>query len=365
MQSCWISFAQAHLMPFQNGTLNIEGNSVFAAISIPVTSLYDFDDDNDGLISANELERHQEKLRLEVDKRLMISDGLQKSQTVLIDLIINPLHSGSQDTGALNPKSDQLLVLKHARFERANTVKDLILNIDFFGKHSGEQQITIKATRGLKPTIASEIKVLTPLHHEQKFFSTAIETFFDYLKLGIEHVLTGPDHLIFLLTVIAAGLGLRYWLSVITGFTIAHSISLGLALLGYLQIASYWVELAIALSIVIMALVNLLGQSGSSLKVNVSLGVMVCIVGAFGLVHGLGFASAIQEIGVDSSQQYLSLFGFNLGIEIGQIMFLLMALFVFFMLRYLAPKVSARHISFGISLFALIAGIFWMSQRLI
>ena len=77
----------AHLMPAQNGTINIEGNSVFAAISVPISSLLHFDDDHNGKISNEELLLHQLAIKKEVDSRLMIKDGAIKGKTTWLNLI--------------------------------------------------------------------------------------------------------------------------------------------------------------------------------------------------------------------------------------------------------------------------------------
>jgi hydrogenase/urease accessory protein HupE len=352
-------------MPAQNGTANIEGNSVFVAVSIPVASLQGIDDDGDGRLDAPELKRHQEALRTAIDRRLIITDGQKTAQTVLIDVMINPLDTVSQSSVATDIQSDQVLVLKHARFDGATTVTSLTVDMDFFGREPNQQQLTIKATRGLRPTLATEVKVLTPLHPRQTFFRSGIETFVDYLRLGVEHVLTGADHLVFLLTVIVAGVGLRYWLSVITAFTVAHSVSLGFALLGYLTIPPYWVEVMIALSIVMMAVGNLIRQIRRPAAERTSLIKLTGIVGVFGLIHGLGFASAIREIGIDRSQEVLSLLGFNLGIEIGQLVFLAGVLGVFWALQRMLPKLTEGELAQGISGLALLSGGYWLIERLL
>ena len=349
--------SNAHLMPAQNGTINIEGSSVFAAISVPISSLLHFDDDHDGQISHEELFRHQTAIEKEVDSRLIIKDGAVNGKTTWINLLINPSHLSME-----NNKSDELLVLKHSQFDNASGVKDLILDINFFGINPNEKPITIKATRGLRPTLASEVAIFTPLNHEHQFFRPAISIFFDYLKLGTEHVLTGTDHLIFLLVILVSGLGIRYWLLVITGFTIAHSISLGLALLGYVKLPSYWVELTIAVSIILVACINLFSSLKNKQKNN-NVGRMLLVVSVCGLIHGLGFASAINAIGLDTSHQLTSLFGFNIGIEIGQLIFLCLILLLLSIIKRYFSKLTEQNITICISTIALFLGLYWMAQR--
>ena len=344
-------------MPAQNGTINIEGNSVFAAISVPISGLLQFDDDHDGKISNEELLRYQSAIEKEVDSRLIIKDGAIQGKTTWLNLLVNPPHLSME-----NNKSDELLVLKHAQFNNASEVKDLILDINFFGINPNEKPITIKATRGLRPTLAAEVAIFTPLIHEHQFFRPAINIFFDYLKLGIEHVLTGTDHLIFFLVILASGLGIGYWLLVITGFTIAHSISLGLALLGYVKLPSHWVELAISLSIILVACINLFyGLKNKQKNTNVSR--ILLVVGICGLIHGLGFAAAINAIGLNTSHQLISLFGFNIGIEIGQLIFLGLTLLLLSTIKRYFSKFTEQNITIYISIIALFFGVYWTTQR--
>ena len=354
-----VPLSYAHLMPAQNGTINIEGNSVFAAISVPISSLLQFDDDHDGQISNEELFRHQTAIEKEVDSRLIIKDGEVKGKTTWINLLINPSHLSTE-----NNKSDELLVLKHTQFDGNSGVKNLTLDINFFGINPSDKPITIKATRGLRPTLASEVSIFTPLRHEHQFFRPAISIFFNYLKLGIEHVLTGADHLIFLLVILASGLGIGYWLLVITGFTIAHSISLGLALLGYVKLPPYWVELAISVSIILVACINLFSSLKNKQK-NTNVGRMLLVVGICGLIHGLGFATAINTIGLDTSHQLISLFGFNIGIEIGQLIFLSLTLLSLSIIKRYFSKLTEQNITICISIIALFFGLYWMAQRVI
>jgi len=350
----------AHLMPAQNGTINIEGNSVFAAISVPISSLLHFDDDHDGKISNEELLLHQLAIEKEVDSRLMIKDGAIKGKTTWLNLIVNPPHISTE----IN-RSDELLILKHTQFDGADGVKDLILDINFFRINPNDKPITIKATRGLRPTLASEVAIFTPLNHEHQFFRPAISVFFDYLQLGIEHVLTGTDHLIFLLVILASGLGIGYWLLVITGFTIAHSISLGLALLGYVKLPPHWVELAISLSIILVACTNLFASLKKRQLINSNVSRMLLVVGVCGLIHGLGFASAINAIGLNTSHQLISLFGFNIGIEIGQLIFLCLIFLTLSIIKHYFSQLTERYITICISIIALFFGLYWLVQRLI
>jgi hydrogenase/urease accessory protein HupE len=132
-----------------------------------------------------------------------------------------------------------------------------------------------------------------------------------FFPLGIEHILTGYDHLLFLLALMLRGGGLWSLLKIITAFTIAHSITLALAALDVVMLPSVLVESVIALSIAYVALENLLPRYAVSRRWAVSF--------LFGLVHGFGFSSVLREIGLPKENLLLSLLNFNLGVEAGQL----------------------------------------------
>jgi hydrogenase/urease accessory protein HupE len=336
-------------MPAKQGTLNVVDNSVFAVLAVPVSSLHGFDDNGDGLMEMSELRRHQEAVRTEVDQRFVLFDGATQGETVQVDLVLSPEHEAATDRAA------HVVALKHTRF--AQPPRDLRVRCDLFGTGSDEGQLTITATRHAATGVESEPAILTPLSEEHRFFRPRLAAFFDDVQIGAEHVLLGPDHLLFLLTVIVAGLGWRYWLSVVTGFTLAHSLTLGAAMLGYLRLPARVVEPAIALSIVLFALDNLLRRGAAPRQ-------RVALVCACGLLHGLGFAGALSTLGLDSAHRILSLVGFNLGVEVGQGLFLIVALTTLAVLRRLLRGVDAFRITQAVSAVALVVGSVWMIQRL-
>lgn len=158
-----------------------------------------------------------------------------------------------------------------------------------------------------------------------------------YLRLGVEHILTGADHLLFvfgLLLLVGANGRL---VKAITAFTVAHSITLALAALGYLRFPSATIEALVALSILFVAyeLVPGTARDGSLARRSPWL-----IAFAFGLLHGMAFAGALAQIGLPPKAAPQALLLFNLGVEIGQLMFLGAAILVMAALRRLARALS-------------------------
>jgi hydrogenase/urease accessory protein HupE len=141
----------------------------------------------------------------------------------------------------------------------------------------------------------------------------------EYSLLGIEHILFGYDHLLFVLGLLVIARTWRRILLTVTGFTLAHSITLSLSSLGWLQVPIAPVEATIALSIVFLAVEISRPRHHPSLTYQYP----VLVSFSFGLLHGLGFASALGEIGLAENQVLLSLLFFNIGVELGQLAFIL------------------------------------------
>jgi hydrogenase/urease accessory protein HupE len=151
-----------------------------------------------------------------------------------------------------------------------------------------------------------------------------------YLRFGIEHILFGFDHLLFVLALVILVRGWRGVALTVTAFTVAHSITLGTATLGLVNAPGPPVEAAIALSIVLVAVEIVNARRGArSLTTRWPWLVAFC----FGLLHGFGFAGALAEVGVPHHAIAIALFFFNLGVEIGQLVFVAVVMMVGGMFR--------------------------------
>jgi hydrogenase/urease accessory protein HupE len=139
-----------------------------------------------------------------------------------------------------------------------------------------------------------------------------------YLRLGVEHILTGIDHLLFVLALLILTRSGPRLLATITAFTLAHSITLAAATLGFLHLPQPPVEAVIALSIAFVAAEIVRGKAG---RAGVAERWPWVVAFVFGLLHGLGFASGLAEIGLPENNVPLALFFFNVGVELGQLSF--------------------------------------------
>jgi hypothetical protein len=151
-----------------------------------------------------------------------------------------------------------------------------------------------------------------------------------YGRIGIEHILFGADHLLFVLGLLLLVESWRLLVKTISAFTVAHSLALALAVLGVVAVPPALVEALIALSIVLVA--SELTRTTPTFTKRYPWAVAF----AFGLLHGLGFAGALTAIGLPHGQLVLALFAFNVGVEIGQLLFVVVML---------APRAWLRHVA--------------------
>lgn len=147
---------------------------------------------------------------------------------------------------------------------------------------------------------------------------TRLEVARDYLGMGVRHIWEGADHLLFVFGLLLLAGTARRVLFVVSGFTVAHSITLSLSALGLIRLAVAPTEAAIALSILFLA-----GELARKGKDRLATRYPLLVSSSFGLLHGLGFAVALGEIGLPQKEIVTSLLFFNLGVEVGQIAFIL------------------------------------------
>ncbi len=181
-----------------------------------------------------------------------------------------------------------------------------------------------------------------------------------YTKLGIEHILLGIDHLLFVLALIIITVGKWKIIKTITAFTLAHSITLSLAVLGYVNFPTAPVEAVIALSIVFLAIEIIKIING---KQTLTSKKPWLVAFTFGLLHGFGFAGALANIGLPNQDIPFALAFFNVGVEIGQIAFVLVMLLV---IRILSLKKGWPVLIKKIPAYVIGSlATFWMIERIV
>ncbi len=179
-----------------------------------------------------------------------------------------------------------------------------------------------------------------------------------YLRLGVEHILAGPDHLLFVAGLVLLARTARRILATVTAFTAGHSVTLSLAALDLARVPQDAVELAIAASVLVLAVEVARDRDGDTVAGRRPW----ALAFGFGLLHGLGFASALREAGLPAGEVPLALLAFNTGIELGQVAFVAVVLAAWRVLGPLAsigPAWVRRVPSYAIG----IAAAFWCFER--
>lgn len=189
------------------------------------------------------------------------------------------------------------------------TQTDVLLRVEYLDGAVSTQRLT-----------PGEPSVVIPIRPR------ALDTVQTYLGLGVEHILLGVDHLLFVLALVLLVRDGKRLLITVTAFTVAHSVTLAAATLGFVHVPSAPVEAVIALSILFVAAElireNPLVGHDTSRASDLMLRAPWVVAFAFGLLHGFGFAGALSEVGVPAKAVPLALLFFNVGVEVGQLLFI-------------------------------------------
>lgn len=203
--------------------------------------------------------------------------------------------------------------------------------------------------------LSAEAPTLTIDLRATHAFNSLRESALRFVTLGIEHILTGYDHLAFLLAVLLAGGSLRSNAKIITSFTVAHSITLALSTLGVVSLSARVVEPLIAASIVFVGIENLVRRQ---------LAARWLVTFGFGLIHGLGFASALRDLGIGATgvgAAAIPLLSFNLGVELGQVA--IAALVLPLVWHFQRTPTFVLKYAPSLSLLITLAGAYWFITR--
>ncbi len=299
----------------------------------------------------------------------LITTAIQKSLTIAIDEQTVPLEFVAQSVVLRN---DGLYVRQ--RFSGISLPVDakfIVVRYEFFTQndklgraffklvmHQDEMSSVFDQTSAIQRFVLGETK---------RWSTIGLFT-----KEGAKHIWEGIDHLLFLLTLMLPGLMLtirptsstgaqiprgraaeKFALKVITAFTLAHSITLAFSVFGWVSLPDKFIESMIALSIMVSALLNLQNRfQFSHWK----------LAFLFGLIHGMGFANGLRELGLSSMYFLETLFAFNLGVELGQLSaVILLAVPVLLLAR--RPETKQQVLKYG-SIGVLLTSMFWLAQRL-
>lgn len=333
----WPRAAHAHTIGLSSGEYTVEGNAlsirlVFAGAEVGKV-LGELDRDRDGFISPVEVDAGRDRLRSKIAQKIVVRSAGSLCGISLTDAAIL--------------ENDGLLIAVRSECEGPPTYAELGFLSDFPKTHK-------HVARVLNPEPHDEL--LGASRKSIAFAPSASTTStggFDFVRLGFVHILSGADHLLFLVALVLGRRSFRELILPITAFTVAHSVSLALAVFGIVQVNGRLVEPVIAFSIAWMAYRS--AHSSSSGRVFTTF--------AFGLIHGLGFAGAMLEIQIPRARLPMALLCFNGGVEFGQLAVVLCALTILMLLIRKAPP--SWNITRVVMWALMVIGIGWGAFRIL
>jgi hydrogenase/urease accessory protein HupE len=308
--------AEAHAIGLSTGEYSAKGESVTVKLAFArgevASVLPHLDENRDGHVTAFEVESAKKDLESKVLGRLNVTRGGAACAPVLLGAALTEQDGLAVDGRFDCPSNDKAVEIDvqllddlshgHRHVARAigATTRDEVL----YKGHSSfsiAPAIDAAAAAGGGSSGAS---ASTPIEPSQA--SSA----WSFFKMGIEHILTGYDHLVFLFGLVLLRARVKELLAVVTAFTVAHSFTLAIAVLGVFTPSPKFVEPAIALSIAYVGIENFFVKDASR---------RWRITFPFGLIHGFGFAGALQQINLPRAQIPTALVTFNFGVEAGQL----------------------------------------------
>ncbi|HEV8550295.1 MAG TPA: HupE/UreJ family protein, partial [Polyangiaceae bacterium] len=349
--------AEAHKPSDSYVTLRSSGSELEGRWDIALRDLDDtvgLDRDGDGIVTWGELRAELPAVRAFALPRLTLRSGaLPCTPHVTSEAVVH--------------HADGSYVALGLAWQCSATVKELDIRYDLlFERDASHRGIVTVAGHG-----ASHTLVFTAREREKTLrlaTNGGFRGFLSSVKLGAEHIFGGYDHLLFLVALLLPAVlrregrgwvpvpsfevSLKDVLRTVTAFTLAHSATLVLAALGVVTLPSRWVESAIALSVVLAAANNLWPVVRADRWVAAF---------ALGLLHGFGFATALTDAGVAGSSLYSTLFGFNLGVELGQLTFVAALLPLAFLARH-GRFYRGLVLRTGSAVVALVASV-WLVER--
>jgi hypothetical protein len=343
-----VSVAHAHLVVSQHGTLNIVGDGAYLVLSLPVSALAEIDDNRDGLLSTDELRSHSARIEAQIKQGITLNSAQRQSRLEGVMLNIE-----ASDHDPMAP-STHLVVL--GRFAIDPQAPGLTLSLRLFGTRPDERAEQIAVTRGSE----SQLITLTPEHPQGSVLPSTWAAFTEQVRLGTLHVVSGPDHLLFLLVVLTAAWSLRQVVLALTCFTAGHAVTLVACGWYGLSVPSGLVEPAIAATIVVMALFDRWSAQRTLPKL---VAIRLALVFACALIHGLGLAGALGDLGLNGMGKVWSLAGFNTGIELGQIAVALTATLVLRGVRRVGGPIGLAKTTRSAAYASMALGSFWFIQR--
>jgi hydrogenase/urease accessory protein HupE len=361
------SMASAHPYSASFTTIQFLENETRFEFSIDALSIIEFQEDIDSnennVLEMSEIEDDQDHLVEFLTHTVILDKNNEQQEPELIDIKIEKKENKDFLTLSLSypayQPGDTITINDGLYFNDADTNYVNLLTSSYAGESSqaalqGENRSwTILLTEEQQEQQAGDQQgnVTEPAQESEPAAKTT-SSWLSFFKLGMSHILTGYDHLLFLFALLLRKQTFKQYALIVTSFTIAHSITLSMAVLGIMDLPSKFVESIIALSIIYVAAENILKK-----EIHYRWGLTF----VFGLIHGLGFANILQEMNLSKTNLASALISFNIGIEVVQLGIVLLLLPLLTYLHRI--KESPKYIKFG-SIVIILFGAFWLVQRL-
>jgi len=341
---------QAHDVGLSSATVQLHTNRLEAVLTFAVREMEEIvplDLNRDGSVSADEFARHRESLASAIATNLHVSfDGV----------LAEPDKFSCQLDSSNNV--DVTLDIPHTQFSQLDL--DFVVIKLLAPGHRMFLSLLGPAGETMAERLLSQSSTLVTIRLDNAAPATTTPlapppSFIGFVKLGIEHILTGYDHLLFLFALLLVTRDFTSAFKVITCFTLAHSITLGVATFDLVQISSRIVEPLIAVTIVYVGAENVWKRGDPHGR--------WLLTFAFGLIHGFGFASVLREMGIGARAGGVAmpLFSFNLGVELGQLVVAAILLPLIWRLR--KKEIFLKRGVPACSILVALAGAYWFVQR--
>ena len=348
LRTLWIGFyllgagltAQAHLISAGNASVTINPDRGILLIGVPVSFLKGVDQNQDGLLQPDEIKANRLQIIAQLERAFQLKIGGMVGE-VVDDQLITSIKSDKQDG---TPQIEWLRQLKFMP-----EALDLPIEIRLDETVTSEYVFQVKRMDG------EELAVLSASRPSHTFFKNNWATFQSFVVEGWLHIVSGYDHIVFIMTLLVAVISFRRWLWVLSSFTVAHGVTYALATFGLVQVKPEWIEPVIALTILATSALSLF-------QIHLRLRTEMIAVFGLGLFHGLGFASAMSAQLSSVRFPVSSVIGFNLGVEAGQLAIALCMGMIFTGLQ--SSAAWTERLKNGTLWISFIFGGYWLFERI-
>ncbi|MBP1966179.1 HupE/UreJ family protein [Paenibacillus aceris] len=335
--------AEAHQLNKGYSQITIEGRQAVYELFLPEEELPFIDANEDKHVTAEELATGRDRLADYVRQHVELK---RDDETLAYRFVSAKLSDQGENPG----------ITMHLEYTSRLAIGDLTVRYTAIFDDIDQNHVNFLTIVNGDDVVDTLFETGTRMHqYKSSGNGSALPTLLQYAWLGIKHIWTGYDHLLFLLSLLILAAGWRDVLRIVTAFTAAHSVTLLLTATEAIRVNSRLVEIAIALSIAYVAAENwFIRRKANTPRYR------WLLTFAFGLVHGMGFAGALQETGLPSRYFIGSLLSFNVGIELGQLA--IVAVILPFLLRSRLQKWYSPFV-LGLSAVIFVFGVAWAIER--